>query len=116
MSLKRDTLFIIKAPFEDPELQGTWFCRDCATMEGALLANPHWSNHIDVKRVSYPRPRHEVIAALGEENQSLPALAIADLTKAPADALMGGSRPYIAEPKAICRYLAAAYGGAGPHP
>ena len=39
-----------------------------------------------------------------------------DLTKAPADALMAGSTPFIAEPKAICRYLAATYGGAGPHP
>jgi hypothetical protein len=41
---------------------------------------------------------------------------LADLTKAPADALMAGSTPFIAEPKAICRYLAATYGGAGPHP
>jgi hypothetical protein len=116
MSLKRDTLFIIKAPFEDPQLTGVWFCRDCAALEGALLANPHWSNHIDVKRVAYPRPRHEVIAAIGEENQSLPALAIADLTKAPADALMAGATPFLSEPKAITRYLAATYGGAGPHP
>jgi len=116
MSLKRDTLFIIKAPFEDPELQGTWFCTACATMEGALLANPHWSNHIDVRRVAYPRPRQDVIALLGETNQSLPALVIADLTKAPADALMAGATPFLTEPKAICRYLAATCGGAGPHP
>ena len=53
----RDTLFIIRAPFEDPALEGTWFCRDCATMEGALLANPHWPRHIDVRRLAYPRPR-----------------------------------------------------------
>ena len=39
MSLSRDTLFIIKAPFEDAALEGTWFCTSCATMEGALLAN-----------------------------------------------------------------------------
>jgi len=116
MSLKRDTLFIIKAPFEDHELAGAWFCRDCATIEGALLANPHWANHIDVKRVSYPRPRAEVIAALGEENQSLPALVIADLTRAPAEAMMAGATPFLNEPKAITRYLAATYGGAGPHP
>lgn len=116
MRLGRDVLFIIKAPFEDPELEGTWFCRDCATMEGALLANPHWSNHIDVRRVSYPRPRHEIIALLGEENQSMPVLVLADLAKAPADALMASTTPFITEPKAICRYLAATYSGAGPHP
>jgi hypothetical protein len=116
MTVKRDTLFILRAPFEDPELEGTWFCRDCATMEGALLANPQWARAIDIHRVSYPRPRHEVIAALGEEHQSLPALVLADLTRAPADALMAGGTPFITEPKAICRYLAATYGGAGPHP
>lgn len=116
MSLKRDTLFVIKAPFEDPALEGTWFCRDCATMEGALLANPHWGRAIDVVRLPFPRPRREVIALLGEENQSLPALVIADLIKAPAEALMAGSQPYLTDPKAITRYLAASYGGAGPHP
>ena len=59
MSLSRDTLFIIKAPFEDRALEGTWFCTSCATMEGALLANPHWANRIDVKRSEHPRPRRE---------------------------------------------------------
>ena len=116
MSLTRDTLFIIKAPFEDPELEGTWFCRDCATMEGALLANPQWARAIDIVRMPYPRPRHEIIARLGEANQSMPVLVLADLAKAPADALMAATTPFITEPKAILRYLAATYGGAGPHP
>ena len=116
MSLKRDTLFILRAPFEDPDLDGTWFCTSCATMEGMLLANPQWARAIDVVRSAYPRPRREVIAVLGEENQSLPALAIADIAKAPADALMAGAIAFLSEPKAIARYLAAQYGGAGPHP
>lgn len=116
MTLQRDVLFIIKAPFEDAELDGTWFCRDCATMEGALMANPHWSNHIDVRRMPFPQPRQEIVALIGEENQSMPVLVLAKLTKAPADALIAGGTPFISEPKAICRYLAATYGGAGPHP
>ena len=116
MAGRRDTLFIIRAPFEDPELEGTWFCRDCATMEGALLANPHWGAHIDVKRLAYPRPRHEIIELLGEENQSMPVLVLADVTKAPEDAKLYGARAFITEPKAIARYLVSQYGGAGPHP
>ena len=60
MRLTRDTLFIIKAPFEDAALDGTWFCASCATMEGALLANPHWATHIDVKRMPFPRPQSRV--------------------------------------------------------
>jgi hypothetical protein len=111
--MQRDVLFIIKAPFEDEGQK--WFCRDCATMEGALLANPHWANHIDVRRLPYPRPRHEIIALLGEENQSMPVLVLA--SKAPEDAKQAeGGRAFLTDPKAITRYLAAAYGGAGPHP
>jgi len=113
----RDTLFIIRAPFEDPALEGTWFCRDCATMEGALLANPQWLARIEVRRLPYPRPRHEIISLLGEEHQSMPVLVIADAEKAPAEAGAAASgRRFLTDPKAIARYLVGRYGGAGPHP
>jgi len=116
MRLARDTLFIIKAPFEDAALQGTWFCTACATMEGALLANPHWATHIDVKRLPFPRPRHDVITLIGEENQSLPVLVLADASTPPEGAKEFEGRFFLDEPKPITRYLAAAHGGAGPHP
>lgn len=116
MSLKRDTLFILRAPFEDPALDGTWFCTSCATMEGALLANPHWATHIDVKRMPYPRPRHDVIVLIGEANQSLPVLVLADGAAPPEGAKVFEGRSFLDEPKPITRYLAATYGGAGPHP
>lgn len=116
MSLKRDTLFIIRAPFEDLALEGKWFCASCAMMEGALLANPHWHTHIDVKRMPFPRPRHDMIVLIGEENQSMPALVLADASKPPEGAKEFEGRYFLDEPKAITRYLAATYGGAGPHP
>jgi hypothetical protein len=116
MSLTRDTLFIIKAPFEDPALDGTWFCVSCATMEGALLANPHWARAIDVKRCAFPRPRQEMIALIGEENQGMPVLVLADASTPPDGAKEFEGRYFLDEPKPITRYLAATYGGAGPHP
>ena len=116
MRLARDTLFIIKAPFEDAALDGTWFCASCATMEGALLANPHWATHIDVKRMPFPRPRHDMIVLIGEENQSMPALVLADASTPPEGAKAFEGRYFLDEPKPIARYLAATYGGAGPHP
>lgn len=116
MSLSRDTLFIIKAPFEDQALDGTWFCTSCATMEGALLANPQWANRIDVKRSAYPRPRTEIINLIGEENQGMPVLVLADSSKPPEGAKEYLGRYFLDEPKPITRYLAATYGGAGPHP
>jgi hypothetical protein len=116
MRLDRDTLFILRAPFEDPALEGTWFCTSCAAMEGMLLANPQWARAIDVKRMPYPRPRQDMIALIGEENQSMPVLVLADSSKQPEDAKEFQGRYFLDEPKPIARYLAAAYGGAGPHP
>lgn len=114
--MQKDVLFIIKAPFEDKALEGTWFCASCAMMEGALMANPQWANHIEVRRMPFPRPRREVMALLGEDNQSMPALVLADASKAPDGAKEYEGRRFIDEPKAISRYLAATFGGAGPHP
>jgi len=116
MSLSRDTLFIIKAPFEDQALDGTWFCTACATMEGALLANPHWAIRIDVKRSAFPRPRTEIINLIGEENQGMPVLVLADSSTPSDEAYEYLGRYFLNDPKPITRYLAATYGGAGPHP
>ena len=116
MSLSRDTLFILRAPFEDAALEGTWFCTACATMEGALLANPEWSSRIDVRRSAFPRPRSEIIAMIGEGNQSMPVLVLAAGSTPPADAKEFDGVFFLDEPKPITRYLAATYGGAGPHP
>ncbi|MEZ5994220.1 MAG: DUF3088 domain-containing protein [Hyphomonadaceae bacterium] len=114
--IARDTLFLIRASFEDPALEGTWFCRDCATMEGALLANPHWAAHIEVKRMPYPRPREQIIALLGEAHQSMPVLILAEGASTLEETSLAGGRRFLTDPKAICRYLAGAHGGAGPHP
>lgn len=112
--MQRDTLFLLQAPFEDEGAM--WFCRDCATMDGALLANPHWAERIEVRRMPFPRPRQEIIALLGADNQGMPVLVIAEAAKAPEDAQHFEGRAFVTDPKAIARYLAATHGGAGPHP
>ena len=114
----RDTLFLIRAPFEDSTHGdgATWYCHDCAALEGALLANGQWLRSIDVRRLPFPRPRQELVALLGEENQGMPVLVLGNADKAPADALRFLRRAFITDPRAIGRYLAATYGGAGPHP
>ncbi len=116
MKPARDTLFIIAAPFEDVALDGTWFCTACATMEGALFANPDWEQRIDVKRSAFPRPRQAIIDLIGEANQSMPVLVLAAGSTPPPDAKEHNGTFFLDDPKPIARYLAAAYGGAGPHP
>jgi hypothetical protein len=109
----KDQLFILKAPFTDGPFD--WYCNDCATMEGALLANPHWNQKIDVRRIGFPRPRHEVIELVGEEHQGLPMLVM-PAKGAPGDAMIIGEYAVLKDIRAIGRALASRHGGVGPHP
>jgi hypothetical protein len=109
----RDTLFLLAAPFEDGGFD--WYCNDCAAMEGALVANPHWLQKIDVRRIAFPRPRRELIDLVGEEHQGCPVL-VTLAERGASDALKVGDYAILTDVRAIGRALAHRYGGAGPHP
>src|SRR5262249_16199962 len=93
-----------------------WFCRDCAMIEGALIANAHWRDAIDVNRIAFPRPRAEIVALIGEENQWLPCIVLAQTSAAPQSAQRAQGWAFINDATAILDYLAASYGGAARHP
>ena len=81
----KDQLFILAAPFPDGGFE--WYCNDCATLEAALMVNPHWKDKIDVRRVAFPRPREEVVDLVGPDWQGLPMLVM-DKDRAPGDAII----------------------------
>ena len=95
-------LFVLRMPFEEGRGK-FWFCTHCALIEGALISNPHWCEHVEVKRIEHPRPRQEVVELLGEESQSLPVLVL-------------GKDHTITDPIEITQHLFDLYGGAAPHP
>jgi hypothetical protein len=75
----RDTLYLLEPQFDDPALPGrAFYCKDCIIVEGLLAAFPASAARLDVIRVAYPRPRADIVALLGEENQNLPSLVLAD--------------------------------------
>lgn len=75
----RDRLYILPARFADPALPGRdFYCRDCVTVDGLLALFPECAATLDIIRVDYPRPRAAVIDAIGEANQNLPVLVLAD--------------------------------------
>ncbi len=80
----KDRLYILRAPFEDAGK--SWYCNDCATLEGALLVNPHWNEAIDVCRMDFPRPREDLVALVGEGHQGCPVLVM-DAKGAPHHAM-----------------------------
>ena len=98
----KPTLFVLKMPFEDGPGE-MWVCSHCAMIEGALAANKHWEQLVEVKRIDFPKPRTEVIELLGEENQWLPVLIL-------------DQNSTITDPIEIINYLAKQYGGAAVHP
>lgn len=117
--MARDQLFLLKAGFMDGDT-GPCYCPSCATLEGVLSFYPELRTAIDVRMVDFPRPRADVIAAIGAANQGLPVLVIA-ADPAAEQALAGldvkeaqGSR-FLQSPGDIGRYLARRYGIGEPH-
>lgn len=84
MTVSRDTLYILEPTFSNPAYPGeVFYCEECVLMKGMLSAFPELAEKLDVVSVAWPRPRQVIVDLLGEENQSLPVLVLAD--DAPAD-------------------------------
>lgn len=105
----RDTLFLLERDFADPEYGGerVFYCKDCMTVEGLLALFPALAANLQIVRVPWPRPRAAVVAALGEQNQNLPALAFA------AD---DGSIGFVNEIEALLAALHTRHGFPERHP
>ncbi|MCX2723408.1 DUF3088 domain-containing protein [Roseibium salinum] len=100
----KDTLCLLAPGFEDPAYPGkTFYCWHCALMEGVLASFPELAAKLDVRRIAWPKPRREVADLLGEENQSLPVLVLAE----------GG---FIDDKDLILAALTERHGFAHPHP
>lgn len=70
-----DQLFLLKPNFLDKG-KGPFFCPGCAQMLGLLEFYPELRRSLSVHYVDFPRPRPELIALLGEANQSCPVLVL----------------------------------------
>jgi hypothetical protein len=115
--MMRDRLFLLDPLFDDPALPGrNFYCRDCITVDGLLANFPEQAATLEVIRIAYPRPRNAVIAAIGEANQNLPVLVLAD--DAPgelADGEHDGTR-FVGDFKRLLHALHARHGFPEPHP
>src|SRR6478609_11598719 len=81
-----DRLFLIEPGFEDPACSASapaedgtlYHCPECLPLEGLIALYPQVFADLDVVRVPYQRPRHDVVAIFGEENQGLHKLLLDD--------------------------------------
>ncbi|MEJ8474005.1 DUF3088 domain-containing protein [Roseibium algae] len=100
----KDALYLLTPGFRDPAYPGdNFYCWHCALLEGILASFPELAAKIDVYRIAWPRPRAELVALLGSENQSLPVLVLSD----------GG---FIDDKDEILKALTKRHGFPLPHP
>lgn len=115
--MTRDLLFLLRPDFEDPAFPGQrFYCWHCALIEGVLASFPALSGRLDIERIAWPRPRQAVIALLGEENQSLPLLVLADGATSPHQTGSYCGRAFVADKDAILAALSERHGFPDPHP
>jgi hypothetical protein len=115
--MARDTLFLLQAPFVDGP--GTsFYCTECAELNGLLHYQPELREHLDVRFIDYPRPRAEIVARVGEAHQSCPVLVLAE--GSPGDGpevkrAEGRDARFVSGARDIAHHLAARFGTSRPH-
>ncbi len=107
----KDQLFLLRPGFKNAGL-GPLYCSDSAPVEGVLSFFPELRKLVDVHYLEFPRPRQELVTALGAEHQGLPVLILADTRKikdpdlAPQSA---NGKAYFTSDKEIRHYLSTQY-------
>lgn len=115
--INRDTLYLLQPGFEDPAYPGQkFYCEHCALMEGVLASFPELGKNLDIKRIAWPRPRHEVIALVGAENQSLPLLILAKGERSVHQTGKNEGNAFVSDKDAILAVLAERHSFPNPHP
>lgn len=100
--MPRDILFVLSPDFEDPALPNRrFFCPESAMLQG-LLADA-MPPGLDLVRLPFERPRTALLPHVGEGDQSLPLLVLAD-----GQLIRGG--------QAIAQVLAERHRTPEPHP
>lgn len=113
----RDILILLKPDFEDPAYpEQRFYCWHCVLLEGLLASFPDLAERLDVVRIAWPKPRDEVIALLGAENQSLPVLILAADAPAGLETGTANGHRFVEGKDAILRVLGLRHGIPVPHP
>lgn len=114
--MNQDTLYLIRHDFLDNGK--AYYCPGCAEVLGLLEFYPALKQRLEIRRVDFARPRPELVALLGEENQSCPVLVLAaEPVNPPAHLKIrhANGRAFVADAREIGEYLAHVHGIGLPH-
>jgi hypothetical protein len=107
----KDQLYLLRPGFHK-DGAGPFYCGDSVAVEGMLSFFPELRDAVDVHYLEFPRPRKPLVAKLGEANQSLPVLILAEQRTGEANATgisVAGATKFISDEKAIRSYLSKQY-------
>ena len=85
-------------------------------MEGVLASFPELTPDLEVRQIAFARPRRDVTRLIGEANQSLPVLVLAEDAPADLPAAVHEGRRFVNEPMAILDILHRRHGYPPAHP
>jgi hypothetical protein len=108
----KDQLYLLKPGFTNADL-GLLYCGDSVAVEGMLSFFPALREVVDVHYLDFPRPRAALVEALGEANQSVPVLILAEdreISDAGVTPRFAGKARFIADERLIRRYLSSQFG------
>ena len=115
--MERDTLLLLLPNFEDPAYPGrVFYCSHCALIEGVLASFPEHATRIDVQRVAWPRPRKTLVELLGNANQSLPVLVLAEGQQSRHQTGTHKGIAFIDDTNKLLAALSELHGFPDPHP
>ena len=81
-----------------------------------LASFPHLGAGLDVRRIAFPRPRADLIALIGEANQSLPVLVLAEDAPGGLATATHEGRGFVNDPMGILDVLHQRHGFPLRHP
>jgi hypothetical protein len=111
MDAMKDELYLLRPGFYNVGV-GPLYCGDSLPVEGLLSFFPQLRTLLDVRYLEFPRPRAALVKTLGEENQGIPVLILADERKIADEGLTpkeAHGKRFFADERSIRRYLSAQY-------
>jgi hypothetical protein len=107
----KDVLYLMKPGFVNAGL-GPFYCGDSVAVEGLLGFYPELREKIDIVYIDFSRPRQAIVDMIGEDQQSVPVLILANISTEPETihAKVANGHRYIADEKQIREYLSLSHG------
>jgi Protein of unknown function (DUF3088) len=107
----KDELYLLRPGFFNVGV-GPLYCGDSLPVEGLLSFFPQLRTLLEVHYLEFPRPRAALVKALGDANQGIPVLILAQERKIADEDLTpkeANGRRFFADERSIRRYLSAQY-------